>query len=191
MSAGAEGMRRGAWLLASISCLAVALDACVSPPDESWVPQEVAVADTLEKIGHKAYSIMCNRFEDSIHDLYSSQLVVEAACTAHAIRTAPNATACAEVTAQCLDALPAPVEDELQSILEQAHCGSTGVSPLGCHSPVSELVACLGDLRDELDQLQQTVTCAAFGSPLRGDWWRIKPPASCLDLAQQCPAKLL
>jgi hypothetical protein len=177
-------MIRGACCVA----LGAVLGACISAPDESWVPQEVDVADALKHVGQRAYSMMCDELDDRVHDLYSSQLLVQAACTAHALSTTQDATACAQATSECLETLPPPVEAQLQTIREQVSCGSLPVSVSECPSPVSELVACIDDLRDRVEQTTLTVTCAAFGSPVPPDWWRVSLPTSCLDLVRRCPS---
>jgi len=152
----------------------------------SWVPPDIDETLTLASIGEAAHSMMCDAFSGHVHDLYGSQLLVEAACTAHALQTTANSTECAQVVEQCLDTLPPPVEGQLQRILDQASCEATGVPESGCDSSVSELIDCLDELGGMLDQVELKVTCAAFGSPVPSDWWRISPPPSCVALATRC-----
>jgi hypothetical protein len=152
----------------------------------SWVPDEIDPAETVESIGTTAYGLLCDHFSSYVHELYSSQLLVRAACTMHALRTTTNMTECTEATDRCLGTLPGPVENELESILSQASCDTSGVLPSGCDAPVAELLACLGELRDEVEQIQMAATCAAFGPDVPDGWWRIAQPNSCIDLATQC-----
>ncbi len=158
----------------------------MTDPTESWLPQDVDVTDTLEHAGDKAYSMLCDQFSSHVHGLYSSQLLVRAACTAHALNSTANAIECEQATASCLETLPQPVESQLESILAQASCERAGVSRSGCPSPVSELVACLDELRHQLDKLEMTATCTAFGARVPADWWRIVQPSSCVELATRC-----
>jgi hypothetical protein len=168
--------------------LELANGGCVGDPHESWLPSEIEVADTLEKVGHFAYSTMCNELENRVHDLYTEQPLVQAACTAYALRTTRNAAECAQVTDDCLTDLPPPVEAELDTILAQASCASTGVSAAECKSPVFELVDCLEGLWDQVEGIRLEATCAAFGSPVSRNWWRITIPTACSELATRCPA---
>ena len=165
------------------------LSACVSDVATSWVPQDIDVEEKLESVGHTTYGLLCDQFSSYVHELYSSQLLVRAACTVHALRTTANTNECTEATDRCLETLPTPVEQELESILAQASCDTSGVLPSGCDAPVAELVECLGELRDEVERIQMSATCAVFGSPVADDWWRIAQPNSCIELATKCRGK--
>lgn len=164
------------------------LGACTTDLPGAWVPTDIDISERLERIGDKAYSMLCNTFSDHVHDVYRSQLLIEAACTAHALQTTSNASECAQVTAECLDTLPAPVEDQLQTILAQASCKSVGVTSSGCGSVVSDLVECLDAIGSKVSQLKLSATCAAFGSPPPPDWWRLSVPDACMDLVSRCHA---
>ena len=104
----------------------------------------------------------------------------------HALRTTGNTNECTQATEACLDTLPPPVEDELESILTQASCERLDVLPSGCSAPVGELIACLGELRDEIERIEMSATCTALGSRVPTDWWRIAQPTSCIELATRC-----
>jgi hypothetical protein len=162
------------------------LAACTSEVATSWVPQDLDLAETMDNVGEEAYGKLCDQFSGYVHELYSSQLLVRAACTAHAVRTTRNTTECMHAMDDCLATLPPPVEHELESILTQASCERSNVLPSGCRAPVGELVACLDDLRGTLERLETSATCGALGSPLRPDWWRVVQPASCIELATRC-----
>lgn len=179
-------MRRVSSLLAVLTSMGAVLGACVTDPTESWLPQEVDVTDTLEHAGDKAYSMLCEQFSSYVHGLYSSQPLVRAACTAHALSSTANALQCEQATASCLETLPQPVESQLEAILAQASCERAEVARSGCPSLVSELIACLDELRSELDKITMTATCTAFGSRVPADWWRIVQPSSCVELATRC-----
>jgi hypothetical protein len=176
--------------LALLAAVGTGLAACTSEVAGSWVPQDVDVGDTLDGLGNKAYSLICDQFSSYVHELYSSQLLVKAACTAHALRTTTDTNECTKVANACLETLPSPVDSELQSILEQASCERSDVLPSGCRAPVAELVACLEDLRGAIERLELSATCAAFGSRVPPEWWRIARPASCIELATRCRPRL-
>lgn len=169
-----------------VLAVASALPGCTSELATSWVPQDIDVEETVDHLGDKAYSLMCDQFESYVHELYSSQLLVKAACTAHAVREARDTDECTRVTDACLETLPKPVENELESILAQASCKRSEVSPKDCDAPVWELVSCLEDLRSTLERVTTSATCAAFGSKLEPGWWKIVQPQSCIDLATRC-----
>jgi hypothetical protein len=160
--------------------------ACTSELATSWIPQDVDVTEKVEDLGETAYSLLCDQFEGYVHELYSSQLLVKAACTAHAVRETTNTDECTRATDACLETLPPPVENELESILAQASCKRSEVSPDGCRAPVGELVACLEDLRGTVERVATSATCAAFGSKLDPGWWKIVQPESCIALATRC-----
>ncbi len=175
--------------LALLALIGAGPSACASEVATSWVPDEVDVEQTLESVGETTYGLLCDGFSSFVHELYSSQLLVRAACTMHALRTTTDMNECTEATENCLETLPTPVEQELESILEQASCDTSGVLPSGCDAPVAELVACLGELRDEVEKIQSAATCAAFGSDVPANWWRIAQPNSCIELATKCRRK--
>ena len=174
---------RTSWFFLFVVCLGVGLAACVEERD-SWIPQEIEIheGEMLQDLGDVGHQLLCDAFDGYVHRTYRSVLLIQAACTAHALQTTRNATECAAVADACLQSLPAPVDDQVERILAQAGCG--GVSSAGCGSMVYELITCLGDLGDAITNVKLTVTCAAFGSPIPSDWWRISPPASCLELAR-------
>lgn len=154
---------------------------------EEWVPSEVEVSATLDRIDDPAYQTLCWAFDAFIHDKFRSSLIVKAACTAHALSSTGNATECTAVADACLAKLPSPVEEDVQAILAHAGCAGLGVSRNGCRSPVSELIACLGDVKAALDHTALSVTCgAAFDRSVPHEWWRISPPSSCVDLVTRC-----
>jgi hypothetical protein len=154
---------------------------------EEWLPLDLDATLALEHLGDDAYQTLCNSFDGYVHDIYRSKLLIKAACTAHALQTTSDATSCAARTEQCLDTLPPVVEDQLDRLVKQAGCGPAHVSTSKCRSPVSELIRCLRDLRGIVESTGQELTCAAFGSPLPADWWRVSTPDSCIALATSCP----
>jgi len=162
-------------------CLVPGLAACVAERD-AWIPLDLDESELVQSLGEFGHDQLCNAFEGYVHGQYRSVLLVEAACTAHALQTTKNATECAAAVDTCLQTLPAPVEDQLQRILEQADCNRASSGADGCG--ISDLITCLGDLGDAVTNVKLTVTCAAFGSPVPPNWWRIAPPESCLDLAR-------
>ena len=169
------------------AALVLAMQACVVTDVEEWVPSEVEIHDTLEHVGDSAYQMLCGAFDGYIHDKYRSSLVVKAACTAHALRSTDNATDCTAVADDCLARLPSPVEEDVDAILAQAGCDGLGVARSGCSSPISDLVACLGDLKAALDHVALSFTCeAALDGSVPLDWWRVAPPSSCVDLVTRC-----
>lgn len=159
---------------------------CAGHSSDDWVPSEIDEQQTLDRLGSAGYAKLCSAFDDYVHDQYRSNYLIKAACTAHALQTTDNATACGAAVDACLDDLPAPVEAQLEQILAQADCTAVSASPGGCSSPVSALTGCLDALGSQLDQIQFSLTCAAFGSPVPADWWRIRPPAACTALAESC-----
>jgi hypothetical protein len=171
-----------------IGLLLLALDvaSCTTDEPHPWVPPQIDQTQTLARIGDTGHSMVCSAASDYVHSVYSSQLLVEAACTAHALQTTTNSTECAQVVAQCLHTLPPPVDEQLQRILNQASCEAAGVPTSGCDSPASELIACLDELGTMVSQIKLKVTCTAFGSPVPPDWWRIPSPPSCVALATRC-----
>ena len=162
------------------------LAACGGGGDGEWVPPDVDKDETIDKLGAAGYAKLCSEFDSYVRDMYRSNKLIQAACTVHALETTTNATECGDALAACLDDLPPAVESSLMSILAQASCTNVGVMQSGCTSPVSALTTCLDDLGAQLDTLQLSATCAAFGSPVPPSWWRISPPASCSSLASGC-----
>lgn len=154
---------------------------------EEWLPLDIDGTRMLERLGDDAYQTLCRSFDGYVHDIYRSKLLIKAACTAHALQTTTDAAACAASTEQCLDTLPPVVEEQLDRLVNQAGCGDVHVSTSKCRSPVSELIRCLRDLRGIVESTGQELTCAAFGSKLSPDWWRVSTPESCSALATSCP----
>lgn len=169
---------------------ALALTGCPSSSgggdDTSWVPSDIDEQATLDQIGSAGYAKLCGAFEDYVHDTYRSQLLVKAACTAHALQTTTDAVTCGAELDACLDTLPPVVDQQLEQILAQASCTRLGVDPNGCPSTVSAVKACLDALGDLVDQVQLSATCAAFGSPVPSDWWMISEPSACASLRTGC-----
>lgn len=154
---------------------------------DGWVPPDIDETQTIERLGDEGYKMVCQSFDGYIHDIYRSQFLIKAACTAHALQTTTDATACAASTAQCIDTLPPVVEKQLSQIVVQAGCNDESVAPSRCRSPVSALLRCLRDLRGIVDSTGKELTCATFGSPLRENWWRLSTPKSCVALGTSCP----
>lgn len=154
--------------------------------DRSWVPSTVDVAARVQDIGEFSHEQLCKAFDDFVHDPFESAIVVQAACTAHALQTTANAEECAQVADECMSTLPPPVEKQVDRILAQAGCDAASSGSHGC-APVSDLISCLGDAWDEVTKIRLTATCAAFGSTVPEGWWRIPPPDSCVDLARCVP----
>lgn len=166
--------------------VALSLAACGDGGDGDWVPADIDEAQTLDRLGAAGYARLCSAFDGYVRDTYRSNTLIRAACTAHALETTPDAAACGAALDACLDDLPPVVEDQLASILAQADCSAVDLMQNGCSSPVSALTTCLDDLGTQLDQIELSVTCAAFGSPVPPSWWRISPPASCSSLGASC-----
>jgi hypothetical protein len=167
--------------------LLVSLAACPSSSgSDDWVPSDIDESQTLDRLGAAGYQRLCGAFDDYVRDQYRSSYLIQAACTAHALQTTADAVACGQAVDACLDDLPPAVESALDMILDQAGCSAAGVSATGCASPVSALTDCLDALGSQLDQIQFSLTCAAFGSPVPQDWWRISPPSACTAIASGC-----
>jgi hypothetical protein len=164
----------------------IVLAACQPGESTDWVPDDIDEEATLDAIGEAGYARVCSAFSDYVHDQYRSNYLVQAVCTAEAIRTTTDAGACAATIETCLDTLPPSVQAELDAILAQASCPTVGIAPDGCSSTVSELTSCLDDLGSSLDTLQFGLTCAAAGQPVPTDWWQIVIPSSCQSLQSSC-----
>jgi hypothetical protein len=164
----------------------VALAACSSSASDDWVPPDIDEAQTLDRLGTAGYQRLCVAFDDYVRDEYRSNRLIQAACTVHALDTTTDAIACGQAVDACLDDLPPVVESSLEMILDQAGCSAVAASPTGCASPVSALTECLDALGSQLDQIELSITCAAFGSPVPADWWRISPPSACTAIATGC-----
>lgn len=160
--------------------------ACIADTVDTWIPTDVDEAELLEKVGDETVKLVCNRFESAVHRVYRSPLLVQAACTAHALQHAGNAEECATLANECMNTLPAVVDEQLEYMLQQAECGEIKPDRKGCRSTVSDLIACLGDLGDEVGAIKLEATCAAFGAPLPEDWWKVAPPPSCVDVFSRC-----
>ena len=153
---------------------------------KDWVPSDIDENATLDRIGAAGYQKLCDAFEDYVRDMYRSDYLVKAACTANALQTTTDAVACGESVNMCLNTLPAPVEMQLDRILAQAHCSAVSVTPTGCLAKVAEMKACLDALGEQVDKIMFSLTCAAIGSPVPEDWWKISPPAACTSLSTRC-----
>jgi hypothetical protein len=162
------------------------LGACGGGRNNDWVPSDIDESKTIDAIGSAGYQKLCSSFDSYVRDQYRSSRLIQAACTANALETTMNATECGEAVDACLDDLPPVVETELNSILSQAGCSAVSISQAGCMSPVSQLTSCLDALGTKVDQIMFSLTCAAFGSPVPPDWWRISPPAECSALSSSC-----
>src|SRR5690349_20212720 len=116
-----------------VAVLIVLVHACaLVDPEEwgEWVPSEIDVHETLERVGDSAYQMLCSAFDGYIHDQYRSSLIVKAACTAHALLS-DHATECTAIADACLANLPSPVEQDVHAILAQAGCTRLGVVRTG------------------------------------------------------------
>lgn len=169
-----------------LSLVAVLLGACSSTPSTDWVPSDIDEQQTLDRLGTAGYQRLCGAFDDYVRDQYRSNRLIQAACTVNALETTADAIACGQAVDDCLDDLPPVVESSLDMILGQAGCSAVAASPSSCPSPVSALTDCLDALGSQLDQIQFSLTCAAFGSPVPASWWKISPPSACTALAERC-----
>ena len=154
---------------------------------DDWVPDDIDEQATLDAIGAAGYARLCGAFSDYVHDQYRSSYLVQAVCTAEAIRSTTDAVACAASIETCLETLPPNVQAELDMILAQASCPTVGVDPDGCPSTVSSLTACLDELGGGLEDLQFGLTCAAAGQPVPPDWYLLAIPDECRQLQMGCP----
>jgi hypothetical protein len=166
--------------------LVLALTACGSSGSKDWVPSDIDENQTLDRLGAAGYQKMCGAFADYVRDMYRTSYLIQAACTAHALETTSDAVACGEAANACRNDVPAAVESTLDSILAQASCTAVSATPAGCSMPVSALTACLDALGERIDEIKFSLTCAAFGSPIPSDWYRIAPPPACSALASGC-----
>ena len=162
------------------------LASCSSNNSGDWVPSDIERDQALSALGSAGYARLCNAFDDYVHDQYRSSYLVQAACTAHALETTADASACGEAVDACLDTLPPVVDQQLDSILAQASCTMVPIDPSACPSTVAALKGCLDALGEQLDQIELSLTCAAFGSPVPANWWRISLPAACTALTDAC-----
>jgi len=151
-----------------------------------WVPDDVDESETIDKLGAAGYAKVCSMFDEFVRDMYRTNLLVRAACTAQALRSTETTAACADSIDACVNDIPDVVESQLMAILAQASCPAVGVVQSGCSSPVSALTTCLDDLGAQLDDVKLQLTCAALGTPVPEDWYKISPPASCQALASGC-----
>jgi hypothetical protein len=169
---------RCVWLVFAIGCQ--------SGSSSDWVPPDIDEQQTLDRLGSAGYAKLCSAFSDYVHDQYRSSYLVKAACTAHALQTTSDAVACGEELEACLSTLPPVVDQQLDSILAQASCSAAAIDPALCTSKVSALTACLDALGEQVDEIEMSLTCAAFGSPVPEDWWQIDEPAACTALRTGC-----
>jgi hypothetical protein len=173
-------------MLVSLSSLSLAACGSNTPDPSDWFPEDIDQDATLDALGDAGLGQVCSAFSDFVHDQYRSNYLVQAVCTAHAIRTTTDAIACADATEACLDELPPAVDAELDAILDQASCPALGVEAEGCPSTVSALKACLDALGSSITRLQFTLTCAAAGEPIPENWSELVIPASCMALQDGC-----
>lgn len=159
---------------------------CGSSSQGDWVPPDIDEQQTLDRLGSAGYAKLCSAFADYVHDQYRSSYLVKAACTAHALQTTSDAVMCGEELDRCLDTLPPVVDQQLNTILAQASCSAAMIDPTTCTSKVGALKACLDALGEKVDQIELSLTCAAFGSPVPPDWWMIDEPAECAVLRSEC-----
>jgi hypothetical protein len=159
---------------------------CGSSSQDDWVPPDIDEQQTLDRLGSAGYAKLCSAFSDYVHDKYRSDYLVKAACTAHALETTSDAVECGEALDMCLGTLPPVVDQQLDSILAQASCTAAAIDPATCSSKVSALTACLDAISARMDQIELSLTCAAFGSPVPDDWWRVEEPAECVALRSGC-----
>jgi hypothetical protein len=158
-----------------------------STPDvEDWVPDDIDTGQTVDRLGAAGFAKVCGAFEDYVRDTYRSNRLVQAACTAEALQSSADAVACGTAVDACLNELPPVVEAQLEMILDQAGCTALGIDQAGCSSPVSVLTGCLDALGAQLDTIEFSLTCAAFGSPVPEDWWMIEPPEECYAILRGC-----
>jgi len=167
-----------------LALLGLALAACKTSGD--WVPADVDESETIDALGAAGYAKVCSAFDDFVRDQYRTNILIRAACTAQALQSTETTAACADYIDDCVNDIPAVVESQLSSILAQASCPAVGVMTNGCSSPVSALTTCLDDLGAQLDNIKLQLTCAALGSPVPSDWYKISPPSSCTALASGC-----
>lgn len=161
---------------------ALSLTACKEGAGD-WVPDDVDESETIDKLGAAGYAKVCSAFDDFVRDQYRTNLLVRAACTAQALRSTETTAECADSIEACVNDIPQVVESQLTMILAQASCPAVGVMTAGCSSPVSALTTCLDDLGAQLDNVKLQLTCAALGTPVPEDWYKISPPASCTALS--------
>lgn len=173
-------MRPGPLLL----CV-LALAGCKEGSDD-WVPSDVDESETIDTLGAAGYAKVCSAFDEFVRDQYRTSLLIRAACTAQALRSTETTAECADSIDACVNDIPQVVEMQLEMILAQASCPAVGVMTAGCSSPISALTTCLDDLGAQIDDIKLQLTCAALGSPVPENWYRISPPASCTALASGC-----
>lgn len=166
--------------------LAVLVLAACQEGSDDWVPSDVDESETIDKLGAAGYAKVCSAFDEFVREQYRTNLLVRAACTAQALRSTETTAECADSIAACVNDIPQVVETQLAMILAQASCLAVGVMTAGCSSPISALTTCLDELGAQLDDIKLQLTCAALGSPVPDDWYRITPPASCTALASGC-----
>jgi hypothetical protein len=173
-------------MLSRLLLLSVLSLAACKTSSGDWVPSDVDESETLDKLGAAGYAKVCSSFDEYVRDVYRTNILVRAACTAQALQSTDTTTACADYIDDCVNDIPAVVETQLTMILAQANCSAVGVMTDGCSSPVSALTTCLDDLGAQLDNVKLQLTCAALGSMVPADWWKISPPSSCQALASGC-----
>ncbi len=176
-------------------CLALMLlAACASdvdrpePPDppDDWLPSDIDVDTTVDKLGAAGFAKLCGAFEDYVRDMFRSNRLIQLACTADALETTTDAVACGDSVNACINMVPPAVESQLEQILDQAGCTALDITQTGCQSKVSALKSCLDALSEQLARIELQATCAAIGSPVPEDWWMIDPPAACMEISDDC-----
>ena len=150
------------------------------------MPDDIDTQQTVDRLGAAGFAKVCGAFEDYVRDMYRSNRLIQAACTAEALQSSTDAVACGTAVDACLNDLPPVVETQLQMILDQAGCPALGIEQAGCTSSVSALTGCLDALGAKLDTVDLALTCAAFGSPVPDNWWVIETPEECYAIVRGC-----
>ena len=82
----------------ALSCLVLACTSAkdIDPPDppDDWIPEDIDLDQTVDKLGAAGFAKVCNAFEDYVRDMYRSNRLIQLTCTAEALDTTANATAC-------------------------------------------------------------------------------------------------
>lgn len=168
-----------------ITMMLMSATAC-NDSSENWVPSDIDTSTTVERLGTAGYSKLCGAFADHIRDMYRTDKLVLAACTAKAMQSTSDATSCGDYVDRCVNAVPPEVESLISQALAEAGCQALDIDPATCGVSVSTLTNCLDAFSAELDRAQYSLTCAAFGSPVPSNWYKISSPSACTSLLSQC-----
>ena len=150
------------------------------------MPNDLEGDATLDEVGAAGCQRLCSAARDDALDQYRSSYLVEAVCTAIAIETTTEVTACGDAITDCIQNPPAEAVAQLDAILAQASGDTVEVEPTGCAATVGQLADCCDDLGVEIQEIRFNLECQVAGQTVDDSWWRIDIPAPCAALENMC-----